>query len=120
MFNFIDWDEYKKTWYKPMELSNHIDATNCVNDKIKEQVTMGIDEVDQYWRCKEERDQEINSYKYTNNLLQEQLEKQEQISKWLAEKLESAIKNMHICSANEWLKIAEQAIIINSKNFRSK
>ncbi len=82
---------------------------------------MGMDEVDQCWRCNEEREQEINSYKYANDSLKDQLKKQEQISKWLAEKLASTIKNIYVYNANEWLKIAKYEIIINSnKNFRSE
>ena len=45
MFSFIDWNEYRKTWYKPMKLSNHIDATNWIpvkkeNTSVKKENTM--------------------------------------------------------------------------------
>ena len=45
MFNFIDWNEYRKTWYKPMKLSNHIDTTNWIPVKkedtlVKKENTM--------------------------------------------------------------------------------
>ena len=36
MFSFIDWNEYRKIWYKPMKLSNHIDATNWIPVKTNQ------------------------------------------------------------------------------------
>ena len=45
MFNFINWSEYRKSWYKPMNLANHIDATNLIpvkkeNTSVKKENTM--------------------------------------------------------------------------------
>ena len=42
MFSFIDWNEYRKTWYKPMKLSNHIDATNWIPVKKENTMESGI------------------------------------------------------------------------------
>lgn len=41
MFNFINWSEYRKSWYKPMNLANQIDASNWVpvkEENIKENI----------------------------------------------------------------------------------
>ena len=45
MFNFINWSEYRKSWYKPMNLANHIDAINLIpvkkeNTSIKKENIM--------------------------------------------------------------------------------
>ena len=45
MFNFINWSEYRKSWYKPMNLANHIDVTNLIpvkkeNTSIKKENIM--------------------------------------------------------------------------------
>lgn len=45
MFNFINWSEYRKSWYKPMNLANQIDASNWIpvkkeNTLVKKENTM--------------------------------------------------------------------------------
>ena len=71
---------------------------------------MGKDEVDQCLHCKEDQERELNGYKFANRMLANQVKKQEQISKWLAEKLESYAKDNYKYNSIEWLAKAEQAI----------